>query len=100
MWRLYALFRFTRPVPVRLKRFLAPELLFIFGMTNTSPTLRNCCLNRYGLPVPVPVGPLPGPCPVGPGGRGAETTGPVCGRAAWPGAEEAVAAPGGTVGVR
>ncbi len=33
MWRLNACFLFTFPVPVMVKRFLALELVFIFGMT-------------------------------------------------------------------
>src|SRR6476659_11008635 len=35
MWLLKALFRFTLPVPVTEKRFLAPRWLFIFGITRT-----------------------------------------------------------------
>src|ERR1044071_6828210 len=35
MWLLKALFRFTLPLPVTEKRFLAPRWLFIFGITRT-----------------------------------------------------------------
>src|SRR5687767_5099086 len=33
MWLLYALLRFTLPLPVTEKRFFAPLWVFIFGMT-------------------------------------------------------------------
>jgi len=33
MWLLYAFFLVILPVPVMLKRFLALELVFIFGIT-------------------------------------------------------------------
>ena len=32
MWLLYACLRFILPVPVSEKRFLAPDLVFIFGI--------------------------------------------------------------------
>src|SRR5512138_2611838 len=35
MWLLKALKRFTLPLPVTEKRFLAPRWLFIFGITRT-----------------------------------------------------------------
>jgi len=34
IWLAYALFLFTLPVPVRLKRFAAPLWVFIFGITS------------------------------------------------------------------
>src|ERR1043166_3926840 len=35
MWLLYALYRFTFPLPVTLKRFLAPLWVFILGIART-----------------------------------------------------------------
>ncbi len=49
MWLLYAFLRFILPLPVTLKRFLAPLLDFIFGIILYqifSERLKNRKINR------------------------------------------------------